>query len=74
MYWLAQKRAKSDGNLRGPGNLSGIGDLQPNSFRPEAVYGHSLIIDASPGMYQEIYPYWAISIDSIRIKEAPISR
>ena len=31
-------------------------DVQPNTSRFEAVYGHSLIIDPSLGMYQEIHP------------------
>ena len=41
--------------------------VQPNSFRFEAVYGHSLIINTSLGMYQEIHPYRASSIDSVKI-------
>ena len=43
------------------------GDVQPNSSRFEAVYGHSLIINPSLGMYQEIHPCNASSIDSIKI-------
>ena len=32
-----------------------------------AVYGHSLIINLSPGMYQEIHPYRALGINSVKI-------
>ena len=43
------------------------GDVQPNSSRFEAVYGHSLIINPSLGMYQEIHPSKASSIDNVKI-------
>ena len=41
---------------RAEGNLEVGGDVQPNTSRFEAVYGHSLIINPSLGMYQEIPP------------------
>ena len=41
--------------------------IVPNTSRPEAVYGHSLIINPSVVMYQEIHPYSAVNIDSIII-------
>ena len=49
------------------GNLEVGGDVQPNISRLEAVYGHSLIINPYQGMYQEIHPYRAGSIDSVKI-------
>ena len=52
---------------RAEGNLEVGGDVQPNSSRFEAVYGHSLIINPSLGMYQEIHPCRASSIDSVKI-------
>ena len=52
---------------RAEGNLEVGGDVQPYTSRFEAVYGHSLIINPSPGMYQEIHPCWVISIDSVKI-------
>ena len=42
-------------------------DVQPNSSRFEAVHGHSLIINPSLGMYQEIHPCGVSSIDSVKI-------
>ena len=42
-------------------------DVQPNTSRLEAVYGHSLIINPYQGMYQEIHPCMAGSIDSVKI-------
>ena len=42
-------------------------DVQPNSSRFEAVYGHSLIINPSLGMYQEIHPCRASSTYSVKI-------
>ena len=47
---------------RAEGNLEVGGDVQPNTSRFEAVYGHSLIINSSLGMYQEIHPCRARSI------------
>ena len=44
---------------RASGNLLVGGDVQPNSSRFEAVYGHSLIINPSLGMNHEIYRYRA---------------
>ena len=41
---------------RGEGNLEVRGDEKPNTSRLEALYGHSLIINPSLGMYQEIHP------------------
>ena len=38
-----------------------------NTSRLEAVYGHSLIINPYRGMYQEIHPCMAGSIDSVKI-------
>ena len=52
---------------RAEGNLEGGGDVQPNISRLEAVYGHSLIINPYQGMYQEIHPCMAGSIDSVKI-------
>ena len=52
---------------RAEGNLEVGGDVQPNASRFEAVYGHSLIINPSLGMYQEIHPCRASSIDSVKI-------
>ena len=52
---------------RAEGNLEVGGDVQPNSSRFEAVYGHSLIINPSLGMYQEIHPCKAMSIGSVKI-------
>ena len=52
---------------RAEGNLEVIGDVKPNTFQLDAVYNHSLIINPSLGMYQEIHPYRAISIGSIKI-------
>ena len=52
---------------RAEGNLEVGGDVQPNTSRFEAVYGHSLIINPSLGMYQEIHPCRASSIDSVKI-------
>ena len=52
---------------RAEGNLEVGGDVQPNTSRLEAVYGHSLIINPYQGMYQEIHPCRAGSIDSVKI-------
>ena len=52
---------------RAEGNLEVGGDVQPNASRLEAVYGDSLIIDSSTGIYQEIHPCRASSIVSIKI-------
>ena len=52
---------------RAEGNLEVGGDVQPNSSQFEAVYGHSLIINPSLGMYQEIHPCRVSSIDSVKI-------
>ena len=49
------------------GNLEVGGNVQPNASRLEAVYGHSLIINASLGMYQEIHPFRPMSIHSVKI-------
>ena len=38
-----------------------------NTSRLELVYGHSLINNLSLGMYQELHPLSAISIDSVKI-------
>ena len=45
----------------------GLENVQPNTSRLEAVYGHSLIINPYQGMYQEIHPCMAGSIDSVKI-------
>ena len=42
-------------------------DVQPNTSRLEAVYGHSLIINPYQGMCQEIHPCRAGSIGSVKI-------
>ena len=52
---------------RAEGNLEVGGDVQTNSSRFEAVYGHSLIINPSQGIYQEIHPCRVSSIDSVKI-------
>ena len=52
---------------RAEGNLKVGGDVQPNTSRLEAVYVHSLIINPYQGMYLEIHPCRAGSIDSIKI-------
>ena len=52
---------------RGEGNLEVRGDVKPNTSRLEALYGHSLIINPSLGMSQEIHPYDAINIDSVKL-------
>merc|ERR1711917_82068 len=49
------------------GNLEVGGDVQPNASRCEAVYGHSLIINPSLGMYQEIHPSKASSTYNVKI-------
>ena len=49
------------------GNIEVGGDvqfLQPNTSRLEALNDHSLIKNPSLGMYQEIHPCRAFSIDS----------
>ena len=53
--------------LRAERNLEVGGDVQPNASRLEAVYGHSLIINPSLGMYQEIHPYEVSSTYSVEI-------
>ena len=63
---------------RASGNLLVVGDVQPNTSLLsavcvynasglEAVYGHSLIINPSLGMYQEIHPCRASSTYSVEI-------
>ena len=63
---------------RASGNLSVVGDVQPNTSllsavyvynasRLEAVYGHSLIINPSLGMYQEIHPSRGVKINNFLI-------
>ena len=42
-------------------------DVQPNTSRFEAVYGHSLIINPSLGMYQEKHPCRASSTYNVKI-------
>ena len=42
-------------------------DVQPNASQLEAVYGHSLIINPSLGMYQEIHPCRTSSTYSVKI-------
>ena len=63
-------RAKPEGHLEGRGRRlrsEGMYIVQPNASRLEAVYGHSLVINPSLGMYQEIHPYRAMSIVSVKI-------
>ena len=49
------------------------GQSAGNISRAEAVYGHSLIITPSLlGMYQEIHPSSAVSIDSVKINTSLI--
>ena len=52
---------------RAEGNLEVGGDVQTKTSRFEAVYGHSLIINLSLGMYQEIRSSRVSSIDSVKI-------
>ena len=52
---------------RAEGNLEVGGDVQPNTSRFEAVYSHSLIINPSLGMYQEVHPCRANSTYSVKI-------
>ena len=52
---------------RAEGNLEVGGDVQSNTSRLEAVYGHSLIINPSLGMYQEIHSFCAMDIDNVKI-------
>ena len=59
-------------NSRAEGILEAGGDLQPNISRLEAVYGHSLVINPYHGMYQEIHPFGAGSIDSVKINTSLI--
>ena len=66
MYWVVQPRQPRD-FPRPEGNLEVGGDVQPNSSRFGAVYGHSLIINPFLGMYHEIHPLRASSIDSVKI-------
>ena len=74
MYWVVHPRRPRD-FPRAEGNLEVGGDVQPNSSRFEAVYGHSLIIKPSLGMYQEIHPCRVSSIDSVKINTSlPKSR
>ena len=61
-------RGRSLRNIsRAEGNLEIGGDVQPNSSQFEAVYGHSLIINPSLGIYQEILPCRASSTYSVKI-------
>ena len=47
--------------------LEVAGGVQHNTYQIEAVYGHSLIINPSPGIYQEIHPYYrTIRITSVK--------
>ena len=53
---------RSEGNLEVEGdvNCTSCNKMyQPNTSRLETVCSHSLIINPSLGMYQEIHPYWA---------------
>ena len=52
---------------RAEGNLEVGGDVQPYTSLLWAVYGHSLIINPSLGMYQEIHPCRASSTYSVKI-------
>ena len=52
---------------RAGGNLEVGRDVKPNTSRLKAVYGHSLIINLSLGMYQQIHPSRAVSIYSVKI-------
>ena len=59
MYWVVHPQWPRD-FLRPEGSLEVGGDVQPNAPRLMAVYGHSLIIYPSQGMYQEIPLYRTI--------------
>ena len=52
---------------RAEGNLEVGGDVQTNSSRFDLVYGNSLIIYPFLGIYHEIHPFRASSIDSVEI-------
>ena len=73
MYWVVHPRRPRDFR-RAEGNLEVGGDVQPNTSRFEAWYGHSLIINPSLGMYQEIHPYRAMNIDSVKINTSLLMR
>ena len=60
-------RAKPEGHLEAKGNLEVDKDVRPDISRLRAVYGHSLIINPSLGMYQEIHSTRAFSIGSVKI-------
>ena len=49
-------------------NTSRLNTIWPNTSRLEAVYGHSLISNLAQGMYQQIHPYSAMNIDSVKLK------
>ena len=51
---------------RAEGNLEVGGDVQPNKSRLEAVYGHSLIINPSLGMYQKLHPYRTMNMTVLK--------
>ena len=53
---------------RAQGNFEVKGDGQPNSSRPKAVYGHSLIIIPSLRMFQEIPPYSLFPTEHVVLK------
>ena len=50
------------------------GVLYTYTARFEAVYGHSLIINPSLGMYQKIHPHRAMSIDNVKINTSLLMR
>ena len=49
------------------GNLLVVGDVKLDITQLEAVYGHSLVVNPSLGMYQAIHPYSAMNFDSLKI-------
>ena len=74
MYWVVHPRrprdvprAKLEEHLEGRGKSRGRRGFQPYTSRLEAVYGHFLIINPYQGMYQEIHPCMAGSIDTVKI-------
>ena len=77
MYWVAIPYYQAMSRGQSPREISrskGMYIVQPNTSRLEALYGHSLSINPSLGTYQEIHPYWASSIDSVKINNSLVMR
>ena len=64
VYWVIFPwRPRAEGNLEVGGHLYLFNSFYPDS--KQCMYGHSLIIIPSLGMYQEIHPFSAMNIDSV---------